>query len=241
MALKEDIILQGVVFVFDVIKKLTVGLRKLLNKSEESRMKGLQIVKDMIGSNGTLANSSFVNNTLLNYIRENPVKSAGYVGAVSLLASAGIFAYNYAKKLIERYHYADTKAYNLIKHGSRPGSTPFLDYVYYFVHYWKQAGAQRNVFRTNFGYDLKRAMKLHRNAPDVDDAKVEYSDNGFKWRYLPLTAAATGVLGAAAIKYGSYLKYKRDANNAYQQAFLKANGPFLSAQEREQAFNSIDY
>lgn len=222
-------------------KKLAVGIRKLLNKSQESVMKGLEIVKSMVGSNGTLANSSFVNNTLINYIRENPVKSAGYVGAVSLLASAGIFAYNYAKKLIERYNYADTKAYNLIKHGSRPGSTPFLDYVYYFMHYWKTAGAQRVIFRNNLGYDLKRAMKVRRGNVGSDDAKVEYSDNGFKWRYLPLTAAATGILGAAAIKYGSYLRDQRNVNNNYWQTYLAANNKFLSDQERQNALNSIEY
>ena len=93
MAPREDIILLGVVSVFDVIsaevkKKLAVGIRKLLNKSQESVKKGLEIVKSMVGSNGTLANSTFVNNTLINYIRENPVKSAGYVSAVTLLAYA---------------------------------------------------------------------------------------------------------------------------------------------------------
>lgn len=248
MAPREDIILLGVVSVFDVIsaevkKKLAVGIRKLLNKSQESVKKGLEIVKSMVGSNGTLANSTFVNNTLINYIRENPVKSAGYVSAVTLLASAGVFAFNYARNLIRRYNEADDKAYKAMKVATKynPNINPSLYYLGALVHFFVRSSGASVKGDENPIYRVKPRPPLvnqHRNPPPVVEDQIP---RGTQWRYLPLTALATGILGYGAAKLGQLSYNQRIANNNYWNTYLTANNNFLSDQERQHALNSIDY
>lgn len=246
MVLKEDIIpLKGgydSVDIKPVVAKLQVGIRKLLNKSPESVQKGVEIVKNITREYPELKNSSLVNNTLMNYIRENPVKSAGIVSAVSLLTSLGVVAYQGVKKLIERYNYADDKAYRAMKTASKFNAdiNPTLYYLQALSHYFVKGEARRNVFRTNLGYDLKRAHKLvnhHDNPPPIVENQI---NRGFNWRYLPLTALATGILGYGAMKLGQFSQNRRIANNNYWNTYLTANNRFLSNQERINAINSID-
>lgn len=224
--------------------QLKVGIRKLLNKSTESVKKGIEIVKNVTARLPELNNTRFINNTLMNYIRENPVKSAGYVTATSLLASAGIWTYQTAKALIQRYNQADERAYAVIKRGYlRPNSTPFLDYIYLLNHFFWHPRAATNRLGDTIRYDYKTIKKVGLPHGNPLPPKVEQTvpHSPFNWRFLPLTLLSGGVLGYAAAKAGSYARLKEQANNNYWNAYLKSNDKFLTDSERAQAHNSIIY